>query len=108
MPQQAMRNKILKHFSEVTKKHLTYHDIFGNFRGLRLCQNGYEMLQDEFEYWQFPIATRIRPRKHVALNKNMTTPYYITDKNIYLFSQTDAFSLQIIGDVEIWIDSISL
>lgn len=105
---QVMRNKLIKHFSETTNTQLTSHDVFGNFQGLRLCQNGYELLINEFEYWSFPITNKIRPRKHVMLNKNMSTPYYITDKNIYLFSEVDAFSLQIVGDIDIWIDSIAL
>lgn len=108
MQHTEMRNKLIKHFSKLSNTVLTCHDLFGNYQGLRLNHNGNQLMMGEFEYWMFPITDRIRPIKHVMLNKNMTTPYYITDKNIYLFSKVDAFSLQVIGDVDIWIGSISL
>ena len=105
----AKRNKLVKLLSSQNPNiEITETTLFGNYQGLRLSLEGYTLMKKDFDFYKFPISARITPIKKVILNKSMDTPYYITDNNIFLFSQVDAFSLQVIGDVSIWIDSISI
>jgi hypothetical protein len=103
------RNKLVKLLSDNNPNlEITEFIVFGNYQGMRLSMEGYTLMKKEYNFYKFPISYRITPIRKVKLNKNMDIPYYITDSNIFLFSEIDAFSLQVIGDIAIWIDSISI
>jgi hypothetical protein len=105
----ARRNKLVKLLAQQNPNmEITEATVFGNYQGMRLSMEGYTLMKKDFDFYKFQITARVTPIKKVILNKNMDTPYYMTDKNIFLFSQVDAFSLQVIGDVSIWIESISI
>ena len=102
------RENVVKYFYDKNPEIITEQYMFGNFSNLRLSVSGYTLMAAEFESYKFSITENVTAMKKVLLNKHMYAPYFISDKYIYLFSKNDALTLQLIGDVNLWISSISL
>ena len=86
-------------------------DIFYNYlnEGLRLTHGGYCMLKEQhFDYERFPIdeGYAVTGKTYIRLQQTMIWPYYITNKNIWLFSSEDAAMLKIVGKFSSWIECL--
>jgi hypothetical protein len=86
-------------------------DIFYNYHkeGLRLTHGGYCMLKEQqFEYERFQIddGYAVTGKTYITLSQTMIWPYYITNKNIWLFSSEDAAMLKIVGKFSSWIECL--
>ena len=82
-------------------------DIFYNTRkkGLRLTSLGYQLLRREYDHYPFPIEkeSKVTARHILALDKEMQWPYYLTQKQIVLFSEEDSVVLKLVGGYDNWI-----
>ena len=85
-------------------------DIFYNTRkkGLRLTPLGYQILKREYQYFSFPIEKEVKvtARHILALDAEMQWPYYLTSKQIVLFSSEDNVIFKLVGGYENWINSL--
>jgi len=115
-----MLNKLAysKKFAELLS--LNVDDImttwWGNLRdhgGLRLTQQGYEILsQDlELESYRFTVpALTMTPKNLLVLDKKLTCPYYLarqkTTVDIVLFGGDHAIMATLYGDIEQWLKSL--
>ena len=86
-------------------------DVFYNYHkgGLRLTYAGFSMLKEqEFDYERFQIDEGyvVNGKTLIKLHRNMIWPYYITKKNIFLFSDEDATMLKLIGNFASWIECL--
>ncbi len=86
-------------------------DLFYNTngKGLRLTRLGYELLQHDFDCYPYPIEKAIKVKvKHIlALDAEMQWPYYLSSKQIVLFSEDDSVIMKLVGGYENWIASVS-
>lgn len=86
-------------------------DLFYNTRkkGLRLTPAGFNLLKIDFDYYSFPIDKEVKvTANHILeLDKNMSWPYYITQKQICLFSEEDSVIFKLVDGYENWIRNLS-
>jgi hypothetical protein len=86
-------------------------DLFYNTKrkGLRLTRLGYELLRREFDHYAFAInkETKVTPKHILRLDREMTWPYYLTSKQIVLFSEEDSVIFKLVDGYENWINSLN-
>jgi len=85
-------------------------DIFYNTKnkGLRLTSLGYQLLKREYEYYPYRLEKEVKvtARHILALDAEMQWPYYLTSKQIVLFSSEDNVIFKLVGGYENWINSL--
>jgi len=103
------RDTILDYLSNQCQHlNITESLIFGNYSGTRLSFAGNEIMTGEFESYVFPIEEQISLYKKTMLNQNMSSPYFLNDKKIVLYNQSDSSSLVLIGNLSLWVESLIL
>lgn len=77
--------------------------IFVNYRnnsGLRLSDNGFDLLSKISKYWVISIQEdfKIKQKHFLFLEKNIKSPYYFSEKNkiLILFDEKWAMTLKLI------------
>jgi hypothetical protein len=74
----------------------------GDIGGLRLSEEGFSFLVDtlKLKTYEVPFHDKIdqSPTAILFFDKNMKTPYYITDSGIYVFIEKEAFKLHLFSD----------
>ena len=112
-----LRKKIADYFSNNPSYNKQYCNtvldekfFFGNYPGLRLTYNGFYLMKQEFEYWQYQIDTDVSlsVMEISKLNQKMNSVYYlVTGKpkhnHISLFAKDDYATLLLIEDFKGWI-----
>jgi len=100
----------LKEYHKLDK--INPYDIFVNYRptgqGSKLTKKGYELMKPVFTSYKvkFEDGFHILTKHHVILERAMKFPYYLTKGHIFLFSEQDAFLLQLNGsNLDRWGDS---
>jgi len=111
----SIHDQIIQHLLNKYRNHgvdMRPRDIFYNYRkkGLRLTYLGYDLLKQEFDCYRYPLEsdTIIKPKHLIALDRNMQWPYYLSKKQIVLFSEEDSVVFKLVGGYENWISSIKL
>jgi hypothetical protein len=99
---------------DAIKKHyqlekINPYNIFINYgpsgQGSRLTKKGFELMSGLFTSYKvtFEKGKGIKTKHLIILERAMEYPYYLTRTAIWLFSQQDAFMLQLNGsDLEMW------
>ena len=86
-------------------------DLFYNTKkkGLRLTRLGYELLRKEYDYYPFALAkeTKVTAKHILALDREMQWPYFLTKKQIVLFSEEDSVIFKLVDGYENWIAGIT-
>lgn len=112
-----MTTKLLKKTEQILNALKEYHkletlnpySVFVNYRpngqGSRLTKRGYELMSKMFTAYKvtFEKGKGIKSKHLIILERAMEFPYYLTKDSICLFSEQDAFMLQLNGsDLELW------
>lgn len=119
LPSQSRRpgfgknNRFYEQFLSLNRKQLFY-KIFDNFRmkngqpcGLRLTYLGNELLNRNFDCFEFKHDINPTPKMYLVLDRKMTWPYYFTKKKIVLYCQEDASWYKLNGnDIEAFLEVI--
>jgi hypothetical protein len=70
--------------------------------GLRLSDDGFEFLVDELELknYEIPFTEPIdlSPQTIIFFDRNMDSPYYLTNQSITVFSEKKSFELYMFSD----------
>ena len=70
--------------------------------GLRLSEDGFEFLTDELELqcYEIPFTEPIdlSPQTIIFFDRNMDSPYYLTNQSITVFSERKSFELMLFSD----------
>ena len=70
--------------------------------GLRLSEEGFEFLLNELELksYEIPFTEPIdlSPQTIIFFDRNMDSPYYLTDQSITVFSEKKSFELYMFSD----------
>lgn len=109
----SIHDQIYKHLKDKYGKGVDMRprDIFYNTRkkGLRLTRTGYELLRKDFDSYAFAIdkETKVTAKHILRLDSEMQWPYYLTQKQIVLFSEEDSIILKLVDGYENWIKSFN-
>lgn len=103
---EQLLNAIKEHYQ---LEKINPYNIFVNYspngRGTRLTKKGFELMSGLFSSYKvtFEKGKGIKTKHLIILERAMEYPYYLTRQNIWLFSQQDAFMLQLNGsDLDMW------
>lgn len=70
--------------------------------GLRLSDEGFDFLTDELELQSYEIpfteSIDLSPQTIIFFDRNMDSPYYLTDQSITVFSERKSFELMLFSD----------
>jgi hypothetical protein len=81
--------------------------IFFNNHTLRLTYVGFKVLSKLYQYWACDLPQNwvnmiSQGQTLLNLHKNLHMPYYWDDKKFYVFCQSTAFEIQVMG-LENWV-----
>lgn len=105
-----LRQQLIEYLNsqETIDEVITEYKLFGHYNNLRLSETGNDILKKVFNYYEFMIDSNLSIKDRVTISKNMNSPFYITDKKIYIYDENEAAYINLIGDIRIWIESIKL
>lgn len=70
--------------------------------GLRLSEDGYEFLTNDLELQSYEIPFTepidLSPQTIIFFDRNMDSPYYLTNQSIAVFSEKKSFELMMFSD----------
>lgn len=82
--------------------------IFGSYDNLRLTCQGCQLLSSKFEHHKFNIDKDFKFTPNAILNlAKINKPFYYNRTMIILFGQEDYVSLALMGDINLWISSLT-
>lgn len=70
----------------------------GTTRGLKLSKFGHSRMRKIFDSHEYEVTEPLTPRALVALDNNMTWPYYVDRSKIVFYSDVDASWFTLSGE----------
>jgi hypothetical protein len=107
------QNLLKKQISEATFKQLKesvgqdleFFQIFKNNKGTRFTSTGYELAKRIWKIYpiKFKQEYRVLNKTLLLLDERMDWPYYLSKRQLVLFSEIDAFEFTLYsGDINLW------
>jgi hypothetical protein len=107
------QNLLKKQISEATFKQLKesvgqdleFFQIFKNTKGTRFTSTGYELAKRIWKIYpiKFKREYRVLNKTLLLLDERMDWPYYLSKRQLVLFSEMDAFEFTLYsGDINLW------
>lgn len=105
-----LRKQLLEYLKNADNINYTIseYNLFGNYNGLRLSENGNKIMKSVFDFYLFPLEQKLTIRDILKLNNNMNSFFYIGEKSIVIYDHHEATYINLLGDIKLWINSISL
>lgn len=94
--------------NEVFDEVITEYKLFGHYNNLRLSENGNRILKKVFKNYEFSVDINLTIKDKVTISENMNSPFFITDKKIYIYDEKEAVYINLIGNMRVWIESIKM
>lgn len=95
-------------FEELKKsagRDLEFFQIFKNIKGTRFTSTGFELAKSLWKVYpiKFKQEYRVLNKTLLLLDERMEWPYYISKRQLVLFSELDAFEFTLYsGDINLW------
>lgn len=109
MNQTLSKNQISEAIFEQLKKSvgqdLEFFQIFKNTKGTRFTSTGYELAKRLWRTYplKFKQEYRVLNKTLLLLDERMEWPYYLSKRQLVLFSEMDAFEFTLYqGDINLW------
>ena len=86
-------------------KDLEFFQIFKNAKGTRFTSTGYELAKSLWKVYplKFKQEYRVLNKTLLLLDERMEWPYYLSKRQLVLFSEMDAFEFSLYsGDINLW------
>lgn len=84
---------------------LEFFQIFKNTKGTRFTSTGYELAKRLWKVYpiKFKLEYRVLNKTLLLLDDRMEWPYYLSKRQLVLFSEMDAFEFTLYqGDINLW------
>lgn len=103
------KNQISEAIFEQLKKSvgqdLEFFQIFKNTKGTRFTSTGFELAKSLWKIYpvKFKQEYRVLNKTLLLLDERMEWPYYLSKRQLVLFSELDAFEFALYsGDINLW------
>lgn len=86
-------------------KDLEFFQIFKNTKGTRFTSTGFELAKSLWKIYpiKFKQEYRVLNKTLLLLDERMEWPYYLSKRQLVLFSEMDAFEFSLYsGDINLW------
>lgn len=96
---------IFQQLEKSVGKDLEFFQIFKNAKGTRFTSSGYELAKSLWRVYpiKFKQEYRILNKTLLLLDERMDWPYYLSKRQLVLFSEMDAFEFTLYqGDINLW------
>lgn len=96
---------IFKQLKESVGKDLEFFQIFKNTKGTRFTSSGFELAKRLWKTYplKFKQDYRVLNKTLLLLDERMDWPYYLSKRQLVLFSEMDAFEFTLYqGDINLW------
>jgi hypothetical protein len=96
---------IFKQLQESVGKDLEFFQIFKNIKGTRFTSTGYELAKRLWKIYplKFKQEYKVLNKTLLLLDDRMEWPYYLSKRQLVLFSEMDAFEFTLYqGDINLW------
>jgi hypothetical protein len=94
-----------KQLKESVGEDLEFFQIFKNNKGTRFTSTGYELAKRIWKVYpiKFKQEYRVLNKTLLLLDERMEWPYYLSKRQLVLFSEMDAFEFALYsGDINLW------
>jgi hypothetical protein len=96
---------IFKQLKESVGEDLEFFQIFKNTKGTRFTSSGFELAKRLWKTYplKFKQDYRVLNKTLLLLDERMDWPYYLSKRQLVLFSEMDAFEFTLYqGDINLW------
>lgn len=96
---------IFEQLQKSVGKDLEFFQIFKNTKGTRFTTTGYELAKRLWKIYpiKFKQEYRVLNKTLLLLDERMDWPYYLSKRQLVLFSEMDAFEFTLYqGDINLW------
>lgn len=96
---------IFEQLQKSVGKDLEFFQIFKNAKGTRFTSTGYELAKSLWKTYplKFKQDYRVLNKTLLLLDERMEWPYYLSKRQLVLFSEMDAFEFSLYsGDINLW------
>jgi hypothetical protein len=96
---------IYKQLQKSVSRDLEFFQIFKNVKGTRFTSTGFELAKSLWRVYpiKFKQEYRVLNKTLLLLDERMEWPYYLSKRQLVLFSEMDAFEFSLYsGDINLW------
>ena len=96
---------IFKQLTQSVGQDLEFFQVFKNAKGTRFTSTGYELAKRLWKVYplKFKQEYRVLNKTLLLLDDRMEWPYYLSKRQLVLFSEMDAFEFSLYsGDINLW------
>jgi len=91
--------------------HLTDEEMEGLFfksrNNIRLSYKGYRVMKLAFEEYVFPHNNDFLSKHLIAVSRDFTLPYFLSNSKLVVFSSYDATMIKLCGDVKTYLERLT-
>lgn len=105
LSKKQLSEAIFEQLKKSAGRDLEFFQIFKNIKGTRFTSTGFELAKSLWKVYpiKFKQEYRVLNKTLLLLDERMEWPYYISKRQLVLFSEIDAFEFTLYqGDVNLW------
>lgn len=105
LPKNQISETIFEQLKKSVDQDLKFFQIFKNTKGTRFTSTGFELAKRLWKTYplKFKQEYRVLNKTLLLLDERMDWPYYLSKRQLVLFSEMDAFEFTLYsGDINLW------
>jgi hypothetical protein len=105
LSKKQLSEAIFEQLKKSAGRDLEFFQIFKNVKGTRFTSTGYELAKSLWKVYpiKFKQEYRVLNKTLLLLDERMAWPYYLSKRQLVLFSEMDAFEFTLYsGDINLW------
>jgi hypothetical protein len=105
LSKKQLSEAIFEQLKKSVGRDLEFFQIFKNVKGTRFTSTGFELAKSLWRVYpiKFKQEYRVLNKTLLLLDDRMTWPYYLSKRQLVLFSEMDAFEFTLYsGDINLW------
>jgi len=105
LSKKQISDSIFEQLQKSVGKDLEFFQIFKNAKGTRFTGTGFDLARSLWKIYpvKFKQEYRVLNKTLLLLDERMEWPYYLSKRQLVLFSEMDAFEFALYsGDINLW------
>ena len=105
LSKKQISDTIFEQLQKSVVKDLEFFQVFKNTKGTRFTGTGFELAKTLWKVYpiKFKQEYRVLNKTLLLLDERMDWPYYLSKRQLVLFSEMDAFEFALYsGDINLW------
>lgn len=105
LSKEQISKQVFDHIQKSVDQKLEFFQIYKNNKGTRFTGTGFELAKRIWKVYplKFKQEYRVLNKTLLLLDERMEWPYYLSKRQLVLFSEMDAFEFTLYqGDINLW------